>query len=140
MNEGLRCSFCGKTKEQARLLIAGVEAFICDECVELCGKIVAEHLPFDGKWGASCAGDSAAHGAGEVSTPRQPIRWKVFGLATMTSAGIALAADLLAAAALNFGRVEAVGEGPLRWIAVACIAVAATGASVAACAEWRGAP
>ena len=42
MNEGLRCSFCDKTKEQARILIAGASSvFICDVCVDLCARIVA---------------------------------------------------------------------------------------------------
>ena len=58
MNEGLRCSFCDKTKEQARILIAGASSvFICDVCVDLCARIVAEQLPFDGKWGAACRGE-----------------------------------------------------------------------------------
>ena len=58
MHEGRRCSFCGKTKEQARLLIASAgSTFICDVCVGLCAEIVAEQLPFDGKWGAACRGE-----------------------------------------------------------------------------------
>ncbi|MDP3736130.1 MAG: ClpX C4-type zinc finger protein [Hyphomonadaceae bacterium] len=36
----LRCSFCGKTKQQVRKLIAGPTAFICNECVSLCTDIV----------------------------------------------------------------------------------------------------
>ena len=40
-----RCSFCGKTQEQVRKLIAGPnDIYICDECVELCAEIVDEEL------------------------------------------------------------------------------------------------
>ena len=40
-----RCSFCGKTQEQVRKLIAGPnDIYICDECVELCAEIVDEKL------------------------------------------------------------------------------------------------
>ncbi len=42
--EELRCSFCGKTKNEVRKLIQGPGVFICDECVELCNEILAESL------------------------------------------------------------------------------------------------
>ena len=38
----VRCSFCGKTQNQARRLIAGPNVYICDECVDLCKDIIAE--------------------------------------------------------------------------------------------------
>ena len=38
----LRCSFCGKTQEQVRRLIAGPNVYICDECIELCADIIDE--------------------------------------------------------------------------------------------------
>lgn len=38
----LRCSFCGKSREQVRKLIAGPTVYICDECVGLCNEIMAE--------------------------------------------------------------------------------------------------
>ncbi|CAM5217875.1 ATP-dependent Clp protease ATP-binding subunit ClpX OS=Ureibacillus acetophenoni OX=614649 GN=clpX PE=3 SV=1 [Ureibacillus acetophenoni] len=40
----LKCSFCGKTQEQVRRLVAGPGVYICDECVELCSEIVVEEL------------------------------------------------------------------------------------------------
>ena len=43
----LKCSFCGKSQEQVRKLIAGPGVYICDECVELCNEILDEEL-FDG--------------------------------------------------------------------------------------------
>lgn len=39
----IACSFCGKTQDQVRRLIAGPGVFICDECVSLCQEIVQEH-------------------------------------------------------------------------------------------------
>ena len=41
-DENLRCSFCGKSREQVRKLIAGPTVYICDECVGLCNEIMAE--------------------------------------------------------------------------------------------------
>lgn len=39
----VRCSFCGKTEEQVKKLIAGPNgAFICDECVDICSEIISE--------------------------------------------------------------------------------------------------
>lgn len=40
----IKCSFCGKSQEQARRLIAGPDVYICDECIELCHNIVDEDV------------------------------------------------------------------------------------------------
>ncbi|NBD17999.1 MAG: ATP-dependent protease ATP-binding subunit ClpX [Cyanobacteria bacterium] len=40
----LKCSFCGKSQEQVRKLIAGPGVYICDECVELCNEILDDEL------------------------------------------------------------------------------------------------
>src|SRR5690554_6043327 len=40
----LKCSFCGKSQDQVKRLIAGPGVYICDECIELCSEIVAEEL------------------------------------------------------------------------------------------------
>jgi len=40
----LRCSFCGKSQDQVKKLIAGPEVYICDECVELCNEILDEEF------------------------------------------------------------------------------------------------
>ena len=43
--EKIRCSFCGKTQDQVRKMIAGSNnVYICDECIELCGEILEEEL------------------------------------------------------------------------------------------------
>ena len=47
-DERLRCSFCGKTQNQVRKLIAGPNGvYICDECVDVCSEIIDEELEKD---------------------------------------------------------------------------------------------
>ena len=46
-DDKIRCSFCGKTQDQVRKMIAGSgnhNVFICDECIELCSEILEEEL------------------------------------------------------------------------------------------------
>ncbi len=46
--EKIRCSFCGKTQDQVRKLIAGPGgAYICDECVDICSEIIEEEFEDD---------------------------------------------------------------------------------------------
>lgn len=40
----LKCSFCGKSQDQVKKLIAGPEVYICDECVDLCNEILDEEF------------------------------------------------------------------------------------------------
>lgn len=40
----MRCSFCGKTQDQVRKLVAGQGVYICDECVRLCSEIIEEEV------------------------------------------------------------------------------------------------
>ena len=40
----LFCSFCGKSQDEVRKLIAGPSVFICDECVDLCNDIITEEM------------------------------------------------------------------------------------------------
>jgi ATP-dependent Clp protease ATP-binding subunit ClpX len=42
---GLHCSFCGQDQGQVDKLIAGPGVYICDQCVDLCRRIIAEELP-----------------------------------------------------------------------------------------------
>ena len=45
MDDRVRCSFCGKTQDQVKKLIAGSNnVFICDECIDLCAEILEEEL------------------------------------------------------------------------------------------------
>lgn len=43
----LKCSFCGKSQEQVRKLVAGPGVYICDECIELCNEIIEEEIGND---------------------------------------------------------------------------------------------
>lgn len=45
----LKCSFCGKSQDQVKKLIAGPGVYICDECVELCNEIIDEEEILQGK-------------------------------------------------------------------------------------------
>ena len=58
----LKCSFCGKSQEQVRKLIAGPGVYICDECIDLCNEILDEEL-------------AEGHGSGGRSAP-EPSRSK----------------------------------------------------------------
>lgn len=40
----LKCSFCGKSQEQVKRLVAGPGVYICDECIELCSEIIEEEF------------------------------------------------------------------------------------------------
>ena len=43
----VRCSFCNKSEDQVRKLIAGPEGvYICDECIEICAEIMDEELAY----------------------------------------------------------------------------------------------
>jgi ATP-dependent Clp protease ATP-binding subunit ClpX len=57
----LKCSFCGKSQEQVRKLIAGPGVYICDECIDLCNEILDEEL---------VAGPAATGGRGAQETSR----------------------------------------------------------------------
>ncbi len=53
----LKCSFCGKSQDQVKKLIAGPEVYICDECVELCNEILDEEFFENKEKEAGEAGD-----------------------------------------------------------------------------------
>ena len=47
-----RCSFCNKTQDQVRKLIAGPNAYICDECVDICAEIIEDEFEEEAEYGA----------------------------------------------------------------------------------------
>lgn len=57
----LYCSFCGKSQNEVRKLIAGPSVYVCDECVELCNDIIREEL----------AEDDKAAGSGALPKPKE---------------------------------------------------------------------
>jgi hypothetical protein len=62
---GLRCSFCNKTQNDVRKLIAGPTVNICDECVQTCVDIMADDAEAEGQRTASDG--AAAHETSENS-------------------------------------------------------------------------
>ncbi len=46
-NSQLTCSFCGKSQDEVKKLIAGPTVYICDECIELCNDIIDEESRLD---------------------------------------------------------------------------------------------
>ena len=63
----LKCSFCGKSQEQVRKLIAGPGVYICDECIDLCNEILDEEL-VDGQGHGGRASPEAGR---RVATPKK---------------------------------------------------------------------
>ncbi len=58
----LRCSFCGKSAQEVRKLIAGPTVSICDQCVEVCNDIIAEDHKSSGTPEDNALQDAAAGG------------------------------------------------------------------------------
>lgn len=56
----LKCSFCGKTQDQVKRLVAGPGVYICDECIELCQEIINEEFE-----------DDMDMGIGELPKPKE---------------------------------------------------------------------
>lgn len=52
-NDDLLCSFCGKSQDEVKKLIAGPSVYICDECIQLCNEIIAEEYSEEEKQDAS---------------------------------------------------------------------------------------
>jgi len=68
----LKCSFCGKSQEQVRKLIAGPGVYICDECIDLCNEILDEELidaQGNPRHGAEPSKKTAAGGTRKASKP-----------------------------------------------------------------------
>ena len=59
----VRCSFCHKTEDQVRKLIAGPDgAYICDECIGICSEIMEE------EFNMYCLLYTSDHGRTHIST------------------------------------------------------------------------
>ena len=48
-NDDIRCSFCGKDSSQVKRIIAGPNAYICNECIDLCSEIINNEIIDDGE-------------------------------------------------------------------------------------------
>ena len=60
-NGDLLCSFCGKSQDEVKKLIAGPSVYICDECIQLCNEIIAEEY----------AREAEQEGAGQLPRPSE---------------------------------------------------------------------
>ena len=67
----LKCSFCGKSQEQVRKLIAGPGVYICDECIDLCNEILDEELVESASSGGRQAADQQ-RGKQPAKKPSKP--------------------------------------------------------------------
>ncbi|WP_320675912.1 ATP-dependent protease ATP-binding subunit ClpX [Prochlorococcus sp. MIT 1300] len=67
----LKCSFCGKSQEQVRKLIAGPGVYICDECIDLCNEILDEEL-LDSQGNPRNNGDTVRKGSQLVRNSGKP--------------------------------------------------------------------
>ena len=63
IEEKVSCSFCGKSSDEVRKLIAGPGVYICDECVELCMDIIDEEV--------LSKEPQQGYSMGETPTPKQ---------------------------------------------------------------------
>src|SRR5580765_3155849 len=41
-DDTLRCSFCGKSQNEVKKLIAGPTVYICNECIDICNEIISD--------------------------------------------------------------------------------------------------
>ena len=67
----LKCSFCGKSQDQVRKLIAGPGVYICDECIDLCNEILDEEL-VDSQGNRGQAADSSRKAAPAAKKSGKP--------------------------------------------------------------------
>ena len=42
INQNIKCSFCGKPQEMVKRIVAGPNAYICDECISICNNIIED--------------------------------------------------------------------------------------------------
>lgn len=97
------CSFCMKSETRVRKLIAGPGVYICDECVDLCGQIIAGEFARSPASPADPAPGANPAPPGDARTPRLPL-WDRVGsveealdlLPKMAAAGAQVEANLTA--------------------------------------------
>ena len=70
----LKCSFCGKTQDQVKKLIAGPDVYICDECVDLCNEILDEEF-FENK---EKKGQEGEEGKADIANVPKPHEIKAY--------------------------------------------------------------
>jgi hypothetical protein len=76
--EVICCSFCGKSQDEVRKIIAGPKVYICDECIDLCNDIIAEECDQENARGAPGATGGTA--GDRAPSPVPALVWLVSGL------------------------------------------------------------
>ncbi|MBQ3077862.1 MAG: AAA family ATPase, partial [Clostridia bacterium] len=70
-NHEITCSFCGKPAGEARRIIAGISAYICDECVEMCYDLIDDGVEAAPQPGKPEKGESLPTTMDMLPTPRE---------------------------------------------------------------------
>ena len=70
-SNNIRCSFCGRTQDQANRMIAGNGSYICDECVRLCMGIIDEDYDFEERSYESGGADVGGMSLSDLPKPAQ---------------------------------------------------------------------
>ena len=63
------CSFCGKSQDEVRKLIAGPTVYICDECIDLCNDIIAEEVEEEAQLEGPASPAASASCTASCATP-----------------------------------------------------------------------
>src|SRR5206468_4861598 len=77
------CSFCGKSQDKVRKIIAGPTVYICDECIDLCNDIIEDEVDQQGTErhssqpspieSSDTSGEAVCYGCGELRHPSELI-------------------------------------------------------------------
>jgi ClpX C4-type zinc finger len=92
----LRCSFCQKTADRVRKLIAGPSVFICDECVDVCNQIIADderissRLKAEAKVSAKVESGNASRHVSDIPVSGDAVRCSLCRTPTPLEDGIAV--------------------------------------------------
>jgi ClpX C4-type zinc finger protein len=92
----LRCSFCQKTADQVRKLIAGPAVFICNECVDVCNQIIADdkrmtaRLKAEAEVSARVESGNASRQVSDIPVSGDAIRCSLCGMPTLLEDGTAV--------------------------------------------------
>ena len=72
----VRCSFCGRTQDEVKRLIAGPNAYICNECVDICADLVREEEEDEAAEGRFQLDGKLPKPAEMKAGPRSPFAWR----------------------------------------------------------------
>ncbi len=102
----LECSFCGKTADRVRKLIAGPTVYICDECIDLCNDIIAEEYEYGDPPSDPASGSANAEEAAARPAAIRPARLRTHDRIAVAAPAGAFDPEALAR---GIGRLRALG-------------------------------